>query len=45
MSEQIKEAFRVFLFGFGGVFTGLILLMWGIKISTLLIRLFTSRKN
>lgn len=45
MIEQLKEALRVFLFGFGGVFAGLILLMWVIQITTVMLRLLTPKKK
>lgn len=44
MNEQLIEGFRVFLYGFGGVFAGLLLLMGTLQITTYLIRWFTSKK-
>jgi hypothetical protein len=39
--QQWSDGLRVFLFGFGGVFVGLILLMWAIQLSAFLIKIFS----
>jgi len=43
--EQWNNALKVFLFGFSGVFIGLILLMWAIKLTDFFIKLFTVKKR
>lgn len=45
MMEQWKDALKIFLFGFGGVFAGLILLMWAIQLTAFIVRLFTAKKE
>lgn len=43
--EQWNDALKIFIFGFGGVFIGLILLMWAIQLAAFFIRLFTAKKE
>ncbi|MBM4340185.1 MAG: hypothetical protein FJ110_11650 [Deltaproteobacteria bacterium] len=43
--EPWNDALKIFIFGFSGVFIGLILLMCAIKLTDFFIRLFTAKKR
>jgi len=43
--EEWNNALKIFLFGFSGVFIGLILLMWAIHLIALFVRHFISTKK
>ena len=38
-------ALRVFIFGFSGVFAGLIFLMWAVQLTALFVKIFTHKNN
>lgn len=43
--NQWIAALEIFIIGFGGVFAGLILLMWAIQLSAFLTKQFTQKKK
>jgi len=43
--EQWNDGLKIFIFGFSGVFGGLILLMWAIQLTAFFVRLFTVKKE
>ena len=43
MMQQWTNALKVFIFGFGGVFVGLVLLMWAIQLNAFLLRIFSKK--
>lgn len=38
-------ALKVFIFGFSGVFAGLILLMWAVQLTSLFVKIFTGKNK
>lgn len=43
--DEWGYAIKVFIFGFSGVFAGLILLMWAVQLISLFVKIFTPKKK
>jgi hypothetical protein len=43
--NEWDHALKVFLFGFSGVFAGLILLMWAVQLTALFVKIFNHKNK
>ena len=43
--NEWNYALKVFIFGFSGVFSGLILLMWAVQLTSLFVKIFTPKNK